>query len=245
MPAYSLRSPYARTPLQRRLSGLALAVGINLLLLFVLMGLGVVPPPTFKGSPGIVVDLIPESRSTAPNRSRKTESTRPRAQEQKPVPKPPRIILPVKPTITPSQQSDKVRPWVEMSSADMAAADISKMTATQSGSAGDSEAVGHGPNGEVLYAAEWARRPTSAELGGYLPSNAPDGYGLIACKTVAGNRVDDCIALDQFPRGSHLAGAVLNAAWQFRVKPPRKGGRPLVGSWVQIRIDYIGRSRSL
>jgi len=127
----------------------------------------------------------------------------------------------------------------------MAAADISKMTATQSGSAGDSEAVGHGPNGEVLYAAEWARRPTSAELGGYLPSNAPDGYGLIACKTVAGNRVDDCIALDQFPRGSHLAGAVLNAAWQFRVKPPRKGGRPLVGSWVQIRIDYIGRSRSL
>lgn len=243
MPAYRLRSPYDRTPLQRRLSGLALAIGINLLLLFVLMGLGVVPPPAFKGSPGIVVDLIPESRSTAPTRSQKAESRRPRAEEQKPVPRPPSIVLPVKPTITPSRQSEK--PWVEMSSADMAAADISKMTAAQSGSAGDSEAVGHGPNGEVLYAAEWARRPTHAELGGYLPTNAPDGYGLIACKTIPGNRVDDCIAIDQYPRGSRLVGAVLNAAWQFRVKPPRKGGRTLVGSWVQIRIDYTGRSRGL
>ena len=223
------------------MSGLALAIGINLLLLFVLMGLGVLPPPTaFKGSTGTVVDLIPENRSAA-LRSQKEESRRPRAEEQKPTPKPPPIILPVKPTIAPPP-TENTQPWVEMSSADMAAADISKMPATRSGSAGDSEAVGHGPNGEVLYAAEWARRPTNAELGGYLPANAPDGYGLVACKTVPGNRVEDCIALDQYPRGSRLAGAVLNAAWQFRVRPPRKDGRALVGSWVQIRIDYTGRN---
>lgn len=244
MPAYRLPSPYDQTPLQRRLSGLGLAIGINLLLLFVLMGLGVLPPPTaFKGSTGTVVDLIPESRSAATTRSRKDESRRPRAEAQKTLPKVPKIILPVKPTIAPPPlPSEKALPWVEMSGADMAAADISKMPAARSGSAGDSEAVGQGPNGEVLYAAEWARRPTNAELGGYLPSNAPDGYGLVACKTIPGNRVEDCIALDQYPQGSHLAGAVMNAAWQFRVRPPRKDGRPLVGSWVQIRIDYVSRN---
>ena len=125
-----------------------------------------------------------------------------------------------------------------MSKADMAASDIGKMPKLASGSAGDSEVVGHGPNGEALYAAEWAREPTNAELAGYMPRNVPEGYGLIACRTIAGNRVEDCIELEQSPRGSHLASAVRQAAWQFRVRPPRKGGKPLIGSWVRIRIDY-------
>jgi protein TonB len=60
----------------------------------------------------------------------------------------------------------------------------------------------------------------------------------VACKTIPDNRVDDCIELDQYPHGSHLAAAVRQAAWQFRVRPPRKNGKPLIGSWVQIRIDY-------
>ena len=127
-------------------------------------------------------------------------------------------------------------PWIEMSSSDMAAADISNLKAAP-GEA-DSEEVGRGPHGEVLYAAEWARRPTHAELGGYLPANAPDGWGLIACKTIPGNRVEDCVELDQSPRGSHLASAVRQAAWQFRVRPPRKNGKPMVGEWVRIQITY-------
>jgi len=234
---YRLVAPYEHSPLRRRLSGLALALAINLGLLLLLMSLGIIPPPAPKTTTGIVIDLIPESRSASS--TKKAEPRQQRVKQDKPVPKVPPIILPVKPTIAPPPKPAEIKqPWVELSSGDMAASDISKLGSSGSGSAGDSEAVGHGPNGETLYAAEWAREPTSAELRGYLPSDPQDGYGLIACKTIPGNRVDNCVALDQYPLGSHLAAAVLNAAWQFRVRPPRKNGRPMIGEWVSIRIDY-------
>ena len=239
MPAYRLPSPYERTPLQRRLSGLALALAINVGLILLMMTLGFIPPPSQKTLRGVVVDLIPQQKNSSPTTSRQTRQQRQEVESNRPVPKPPPIILPVKPTIAPPPAPvTKPKPWIEMSKEEMAASDISKLPAAGSGSAGDSEVVGKGPNGEALYAAEWAREPTDAELAGYLPRNAPEGYGLIACKTVAENRVEDCIELSQSPPGSHLASAVRQAAWQFRVRPPRKGGRPLIGSWVRIRIDY-------
>jgi protein TonB len=238
LPAYALPSPFARQPLRRRLSGFALAVAINIGLLLILMTLGVIPPPSPKTMRGIVVNLIPAGRSTSPIQSQKTLAQRPRVEARRPVPKPPPIILPVKPTIAPPRSSTKPSPWLEMSKEDMAAADLSKLPAAGSGGGGDSEVVGKGPNGEALYAAEWAREPTDAELAGYLPRNTPEGYGLIACKTIPNDRVEDCVELDQEPHGSHLASAVRQAAWQFRVRPPRKGGHALIGSWVRIRIDY-------
>lgn len=247
MATYRPSAPYERPPFRRRLSGLGLAVAVNLGLPFLLLTLGRLAPEVKKTSQALVVDLLPESHSAqAPAKTRVARKAAARS-PAKPLPKPPPIVLPAKPTIA-LPPAPKAPPWVEMSKEEMAAGDIANPSPAAAGAgagrAGDSEVVGTGPHGETLYAAEWARHPSNAELGGYLPANAPDGYGLIACKTIPGDRVEDCIELDQEPHGSHLASAVRQAAWQFRIRPPRRNGVPLVGSWVSIRIDYehIGRS---
>ena len=107
----------------------------------------------------------------------------------------------------------------------------------------DTERVGTAPNGEPLYAAAWYREPRDDELRGYLSTASGPGWGLIACRTAPDYRVEDCVGLDEYPHGSQINRAVLAAAWAFQVRPPRVGGRPLVGSWVRIRIDYGTRRR--
>ncbi|WP_143736921.1 hypothetical protein [Erythrobacter tepidarius] len=102
----------------------------------------------------------------------------------------------------------------------------------------DTERVGTAPNGEPLYAARWYREPTDQELAGYLSTASSPGVALIACKTVAGYYVEDCTLLSESPQGAGLGRAVLAAAWQFRVRPARLGGREQFGSWVRIRITY-------
>ena len=234
MSAYRLTLPHERPPLRRRASGFALALGVNLLLFLALLGLGVRLPLPKAEHGTIVFDVAPEQ----PAKEASAEKSEPVRNEKQPrsVPKPPRIVLPVKPTITP----ERPLPIIELTHEEFAAADVRALPKAASGPAAeDSQAVGRGPNGETLYAAEWAREPTNQELAYYLPSNAPEGYGMIACKTYPQNRVDDCIALESYPATSHLARAVLNAAWQFKVRPPRKDGKPMIGEWVRIRIDYI------
>jgi protein TonB len=102
----------------------------------------------------------------------------------------------------------------------------------------DTERVGTAPNGEPLYAAAWHTRPRPDQLRGYLATATGPGWGLIACRTAPGFRVEDCVALSEYPQGSQINRAILAAAWEFKVRPPRIGGRSLVGSWVRIRIDY-------
>ncbi len=102
----------------------------------------------------------------------------------------------------------------------------------------DTEVVGTAPNGEPLYAAAWYREPRPDQLRAYLSTARGPGWGLIACRTAPDYRVEDCVGLDEYPYGSQINRAVLAAAWEFKVRPPRLGGRSLVGSWVRIRIDY-------
>lgn len=232
MPAYRFPSPYDRATLRRRVTSLSLALAINLGLLLLLIQLGIVTLPEKPRSTTVAVDLMPESRSAT---AEQTSTQKRQASSNAPVPKPPPITLPVKPTIIPPARS-KSQPWIEMSKDQLASADISKLSQSGAGGNGDSAVVGHGPNGDPLYAAEWAREPTNAEIAGYWPKNT-SGWGLVECKTIPEDRVDDCRELDQSPAGSRLAAAVRQMAWQFRVRPPRKGGRPLVGAWVRILIE--------
>jgi len=228
---YRLRTSQDETPPGRRASGMALAIAVNVALVLALLGVGIRPSQPRPPSSPLVVELIAES-APAPSPASAIRQAAP------PQPPKPPIVLPVKPSLAPPPKLA----MLELTREEFAAADIAKLPKSDpgagAGDAGDSEAVGRGPNGEVLYAAEWARRPTATELGGYLPANAPQGSGLVACRTIPGNRVEDCVELDNDPPGSHLARAVRLAAWQFRVRPPRKNGRPQVGEWVMIRIFY-------
>lgn len=106
------------------------------------------------------------------------------------------------------------------------------------GAGADTQRVGTMPGGQPLYAAAWYREPTQDELGGYLSTASSFGWGYIACRTAPNWKVEDCVALDESPRGSNIARSVLAAAWQFKVRPPRVGGKVLVGEWVRIRITY-------
>lgn len=99
---------------------------------------------------------------------------------------------------------------------------------------------GAGPGGKHLYNAEWfPRRPSNAELNGYLRSPPPPGgWALIACRTIPGYRVENCQILGESPVGSGLARSMREAAWQFRVRAPRINGKEMIGEWVRIRIDF-------
>ena len=102
----------------------------------------------------------------------------------------------------------------------------------------DTERVGTAPNGQPMYAAEWYREPADAMMRSYLSTAHGPGWALIACRTASEFRVEDCVGLDEYPEGSQIMRSVLAMAWEFRVRPPRRGGQVLVGSWVRIRIDY-------
>ena len=110
------------------------------------------------------------------------------------------------------------------------------------GSGKDSAAAygpGSGPGGQRYYNVEWYREPSHGELAHYLPPNAPPtGWGEIACKTIENYHVDNCRTVGESPLGSGFARSLREAAWQFLVRPPRVGGKRLVGSWVNIRITW-------
>jgi len=137
-------------PLRRRASGFALALGVNLALLLVLLGIGKLTPGPHKPASAIVVDLIRGSQSEAPAPSpTKTDAPRtPTASvRSRPLPKPPPIVLPSQPTIV----QPNAPAWVEMSKDELAAADITRLPKSSGGGeSGDSEEVGRAPNGDVL-----------------------------------------------------------------------------------------------
>ncbi len=251
----SFEPPFAPrgAPASHRTGSLLLVVAIHLLLLALLLRLAPPLAPPVPTSP-IIVRLMPEGSASA-------ESTDTEEAESDPVSS--AAPAPVAPPATPIPAEVPPLPsssliWsqvIPMTRQQLAAADIARMPAAsapargegdgggdRAHASGDAAGIGRGPNGELLYNAQWHRRPTPAELAFYLPRGTPAiGWGMIACQTVPDYRVDNCQEIDQSPAGSGLASAVRQAAWQFRVLPPRIGGRRLVGAWVLIRIDYTAK----
>jgi hypothetical protein len=230
-------SPYFDRPsLSGRAAALLIAIGISGLIVLMLLRLGnFASGPADRGSNPIVVQLLAEAK--------KAQKAKPQAKTA-----PPKSRVPIPPPIVKVPNTAKLNMLV-LSHEDFAATDISRLSnhpadtptdAQASASAGNDDSVGQGPNGERLYNAEWYRgQPTQAEMATYLPRNLREtGQAVIACRTIERFHVDDCQELGESPPGIGLARALRQASWQFLVRPPRIGGRPLVGAWVRIVYDY-------
>lgn len=232
--------------------GIALAILLEGLLLLALLSLGWQVPSLEKPVVALSTFTVDADRaedtSNAPDTS---PSSREKPTQSKPQQSPPHNTVPASQTAlsTPPSPTPALIP---LTRDQMVAADIFRLPAkpaiptndvaigpTDIGRPKDTPLMGaRGPRGEKLYAASWYREPYDDELRGYLSTAQGPGWGLIACKTVADFRVDDCAIIDEYPKGSNIARSVLAASWQFRVRPPRLGGRAMIGEWVGIRIDY-------
>jgi protein TonB len=243
---------------RRRLLGLGLAIAIEALIIALLFLIGA----RFAGSgkdaaddkrlEAVTFDL-PEAAEETPPEQPPEAAAQPPSETAPPVPQPPverAVAEPERPppplTSNPVPAPAPSAPPAPAPSATAAApaprpaAPPRNYGPVDTGPQGepDSQRVGTAPNGEPLYAAKWYREPTRQELAGYLSTATAPSAALIACRTVPDWRVEDCELIAESPPGSNIGRAVLAAAWQFKVRPARVGGRSQIGSWVRIRIDY-------
>jgi protein TonB len=165
-----------------------------------------------------------------------------------PIPKP--LLPPVNPVRTPPPSPD----FIKVSTSEFDAMDLSKLSAGGSTGTGDSKGSGQGtkgmmgpgagPGGVHLYPVAWYREPYDSELAPYMVGikRVPPGASAeIACRMIEHYHVENCQILGESPRGTGLAQALRKASWQFLVRPPREGGKVLLGTWVRIRFDFGAR----
>lgn len=248
------RSPSSmqwRLPDRRRLIALGIAIVVHILIILLLLRLvpetpaAKVAPPrpvTFSMLPDAPVTKAATPHAATAKVKRPSGGAAPRT-DQPPVPKPPAAQAP-----TPPVKPVNPVPTLFGDKSLFGAADIGAMpshdgegegTAVAGKDSGSVYGPGEGPGGARLFNAEWYREPSHAELAGYLPHGAPpDSWTEIACQTVPRYHVENCRSLGESPIGSGLGRAMRQAAWQFLVRPPRVGGKTLVGAWVRIRISF-------
>lgn len=241
---------------RRRALGLGLAIGIELALIGLLLLIGT----RFAGNGSETADetrleavtfALPDAADDPPPEQPPEPENAAAPVETPPVPQPPAEQAAAEPERPPPPIISNPSPAPAPSAAPVPAPPAPKPPArapapprnygpVDTGPQGqpDSQRVGTAPNGEPLYAAKWYREPTRQELAGYLSTATAPSAALIACRTVPDFRVEDCQLVAESPAGSNIGRAVMAAAWQFRVRPARVGGRSQVGSWVRIRIDY-------
>jgi protein TonB len=227
------------TELARRAAALAIALAIEFLLLLALLSLGrsaALPPKPQLTDISLSARDVAEAPAPAETSSRPVEQAVPQPVETaasviEPAPAPAFVIpLPTAPRSPPPAERAPAAPRAVIREEAYGPPD------TGAPSSDDSERVGIAPDGSPLYRAQWYREP-GPEFRGFLSAASP-GYGLIACRTIPNFYVTDCIALDESP-GSMLTRSMLAGSGVLRVRPPRLGGRSLVGAWVRIRVDYM------
>lgn len=225
-----------RASVRRRALAVILTIMIEALLVWGLLSLARDPVGKSEKATSLIAFQLAPAAKQAAAASRKPVTKK----AEKMVPNP--VVTRPKPVVLPTANKG----FVEMSREDLAAGDIAKLPPARSaaqeggGGAGDSAlASGQGPGGEPLYRAEWFREPREGELALYMPKSRPQrSWALIACRTIEHYHVENCQALGESPPGSGLARGMRQAAWQFLVRPPRVGNKPLVGAWVSIRFDF-------
>lgn len=219
---------------RRRAKPVALTILVELLFLLALIGLATRPHPRTPTSVLKTFGFAPPAVERA--------ARRPETSATSAAPRPP-IVPPPTPIPHPPVPVPVAPPMLDLSAEEFAASDIGKLKGRGSGKA--AYGPGEGPGGVSLYNAEWVREPRDAELAPYLPEMRQAGaWAMVACRTVERFHVDNCQSLGEFPLGSGLARGLRLAAWQFLVRPPRVGDKPMVGAWVRIRFDFTTRKVS-
>ncbi|WP_086127872.1 hypothetical protein [Sphingomonas sp. IBVSS2] len=246
--------PFADSGLLRR-RGAALLLALAIELLLVLLLLFFVPPvpgrkdggrTTVFGIEASKGEDSPDKKPAEKQQQKKAaKAQRAPAQTQPPPPVPVPVETPVPvgpPTFLKLSRNDYRQgdiAKVPSRASDADASDNANANTGGGGHADDSPVVGKAPNGEPLYGVEWYRKPTNAELEFYRPRNGiKTGIGKLACRTAPRYRVVDCQIIGQSPAGSGFGNAALQASWQFLLRPPRLGGKSLIGVWVFVDIEY-------
>ncbi len=248
-----------RDGLGRRMVGITIAVGIEALIILLLLTLSTSIGTSRPASTALASFDFEPKQTPSPDDKPDAEKEKPKPPQANAQPTPRQPEPPVDPAVPQITEAPRPAPPVIINPRPEAVPPVAATPAEKPkakavirndrtgpadtiGRPSDSARVeGSGPNGEPLYAAAWYREPYEEELAGYLSTASGPGWALIACRTVPNYRVEDCVPVAEYPRGAGLSRAVLAAAWQFRVRPPRIGGTSKVGEWVRIRIDYEQR----
>lgn len=224
-----------------RSGALILALIVETLLVLAVLSIGLYDPPKPPRPPALVslnVAAPAAPKADQPKPDAAAAKTASPAQTQ-PVPSvaPPQPPPPLNPVV-PIPRAPQAPPATPRQSAIVAVLRPGVFGPADKGIPGDSKQIGSAPNGQPMYAAAWYREPYESEMSGYLSTADGPGWALIACRTAPDYRVEDCLGLGEYPQGSKIENAVLAAAWQFKVRPPRVGGVSKIGAWVRIRIEY-------
>lgn len=255
-----MRSYQPPSDRRRRALSLTLTIAAHLLIVWLLFRLAPVFDTTKEPGRSLTVNMLPvgDNQSTATKSSKAPARTAQASRRTAPDP-PAEPTRPNEETPVPPPVDTPFPGYLMLSRKDFAASDVGKMPSRASGgSAGkqlaaadgqgdgddgeSSAAAGVGPGGQRLYAAEWYVRPARSQTDPYMPRELPAGsWGEIACKTAPNYRVVDCVQLGDSRPGLGLARAMREAAWQFKIRPPRINGQAQIGAWVRIHYDIVDK----